>query len=190
MILNQKIGSLTDSDIEIANKYLDKAIELNSISALNTKGLCYLNGWTKNKKKNIDKAISYFNKAAKSNYIYAYNNLGRVYEMKKDYKKAFDYFLHSANEEESWACNKVALCYYNGIGTEKDLEKSFYYFNLGASAPIKTRNNWNIYNLVNLFYLKGSAILGIEKDVEKSISKLESIKDFEPAQELLKKIKK
>ena len=44
MILNQKIGSLTDSDIEIANKYLDKAIELNSISALNTKGLCYLNG--------------------------------------------------------------------------------------------------------------------------------------------------
>ena len=185
MILNKKIGSLADDDIILANQYLDKAISLNSVSALNTKGLCYLNGWTKDKKKNEAKAIEYFKKAIKENYIYAYNNLGNVYESKKDYKKAFDCFIKSANEEESWACNKVGLYYYNGIGVEKDLEKSFYYFNIGADAPIKTKNEWNIYNLVNLFYLKGNATLGIKKDLDKSIELLERIKDLPEAQEVL-----
>ena len=185
MILNKKIGSLSDDDILLANEYLDKAISLNSVSALNTKGLCYLNGWTKDKKKNINKAVEYFKKAIKENYIYAYNNLGNVYEMNKDYKKAFVCYLKSADEEESWACNKVGLYYYNGTGTKKDLEKSYYYFNLGAQCPIKTRNEWNIYNLVNLFYLKGNASLGIAKDLDKSIQLLESIKQLQEANELL-----
>lgn len=185
MILNKKIGSLSDSDITLANEYLDKAISLNSISALNTKGLCYLNGWNKDKKIDIDKAISYFKKAIKEKYIYAYNNLGRIYESQKHYEKALEYFLVSADEEESWACNKVALYYYNGLGTNKDIEKAYYYFNLGANAPINNRNNWNIYNLVVLFYLKGNATLGIKKDIDKSILLLENLKNFDKAEELL-----
>lgn len=185
MILNKKIGSLSDDDITLANEYLDKAISLNSVSALNTKGLCYLNGWNKSKKINIDIAADYFKKAIKEKYIYAYNNLGRIYEMKKDYQKALEYFLISANEEESWACNKVGLYYYNGLGTDKNLQKAYDYFSLGANAPINNRNNWNIYNLVFLFYLKGNSNLGIKKDIDKSISLLEKLKDFDKAQELL-----
>ena len=185
MILNKKIGILSNNDIILANEYLDKAISLNSVSALNTKGLCFLNGWNKDNIIDVDKAKTYFEKAAKEKYIYAYNNLGRIYEAKKDYKKALEFFLISANEEESWACNKVGLYYYNGLGTEKDIESSYYYFNLGANAPINNRNNWNIYNLVVLFYLKGNTTLGIKKDIDKSISLLENLNNFDKAQELL-----
>ena len=60
MILNKKIGSMTDNDISLALSYLKKAISLDSISALNTMGLCYLNGWNKDKKKDLQKAKSYF----------------------------------------------------------------------------------------------------------------------------------
>lgn len=185
MILQKKIGSLSETDIKLAHVYLDKAISLNSVSALNTKGLCYLNSWTIDKKIDYKKAFSYFEKASQSKYIYAYNNLGRMYEFEKNYQKALEYFLISAGEEESWACNKVGLYYYNGLGTKQDIKKSFTYFNLGSSAPINTRNNWNIYNLVVLFYLKGNTTIGIKKDIDKSISLLETIKDLDEAKELL-----
>ena len=78
MILNKKIGSLTDDDLNLAWEYLYKAINLNSISALNSIGLCYLNGHTKDKTKDIKKAITFFEKAADKGYIYAFNNLGKI----------------------------------------------------------------------------------------------------------------
>lgn len=188
MIITKKIGSLSDDDIKVANTYLDKAIELNSISAINTKGLCYLHGYTQNKEKDLNKAITYFEKAAKNNYIYAYNNLGKIYEEKKDYHKAFEYYLKSAEEEESWACNKIGLYYYNGIYVEKDIVKAFEYFNIGANSPIDSLYPWNIYNLVKCYYLVGNASLGIKKDIEKSISLLKTLNNFNPANELLLKI--
>ena len=184
MILTKKIGSLTDDDIILANNYLDKAIELNSISALNTKGLCYLNGWNKDKKIDISKAIFYFEKAANKNYVYAYNNLGKIYEEKKNYEKAFAYYKKSANEEESWACNKLGLFYLNGTYIEKDINKAFEYFSIGANAPIDSLCKWNVYNLVKYFYLPGNSHLGIKKDINKSLSLLNSIKDFSPVNEL------
>ena len=185
MILSEKIGSMSDDDISLAIAYLEKAIALDSVSALNTMGLCYLNGWNKEHLKDIEKAKDYFEKAANKGYIYGYNNLGRVYEMKKDYKNALSYYLKSADLEESWACNKVGLYYYNGIGIEKDLQKAFDYFTMGANAPIGNRNKWNAYNLVVLFYLKGNAKLGIRKDLDKAISLLESISNQKEAKKLL-----
>ena len=40
------------------------------------------------------------------------------------------------------------------------------------------------YNLVKLFYLPGNSTLGISKDINKSIELLETIQNFEPANEL------
>ena len=184
MILKKKIGSLSDDDINLANSYLDKAISLNSISALNTKGLCYLNGYTQDKKQDVGKAISYFENAASKDYVYAYNNLGKIYENKKDFKKAFECYEKSANEEESWACNKLGLFHYNGIYVKKNIDIAFKYFNIGASSSIDTLCEWNIYNLVKYFYLPGNSYLGIEKDLNKALSLLNVIKDFKPAYEL------
>ena len=88
MIINKKIGSLSDTDIKNAWHYLKKAESLDSISALNTIGICYLHGYAPNKEIDVNKAIKYFTKAASKNYIYAYNNLGKIYEENKDYQKA------------------------------------------------------------------------------------------------------
>lgn len=184
MILNKKIGPLQKEDIKLACAYLEKAISLNSISAINTKGLCYMYGLNPDHIINLDKAKECFLIAAKKEYVYAYNNLGRLYEQEKKYNIAFEYFLKSANEEESWACNKVGLYYYKGIGTKKDLNKSFYYFNLGISSPIKIRNPWNIYNIIKLFYLNGNTTIGIKKDMNKSLSLLNTIDNLKEANEL------
>ena len=184
MILNKKIGSLQKEDLELAWSYLKKAISLNSISAINTEGLCYMYGLTLNHKIDLDKAKDSFFKAANQGYIYAYNNLGRLYEQERKYNIAFEYFLKSANNEESWACNKVGLYYYKGIGTKKDLNKSFEYFNLGISSPINTRNSWNIYNIVKLFYLNGNTTIGIKKDLDKSLELLNLINDLKEINEL------
>ena len=185
MILNKKIGSLNDDDISLAHEYLNKAISLNSISAINTMGICYLRGYTKDKKQDLNKAKSYFEKAANKNYVYAYNNLGKIYEENNNYAKAYEYYEKSSNKEESWACNKLGLFYLNGIYVSKDIEKAYYYFNIGAKSSIDTLCEWNIYNLVKYFYLNGNSHLGIHKDLNKSLNLLNIIKDFEPAQELL-----
>ncbi len=185
MILNKRIGSLNDDDIKLAWEYLNKAISLNSISAINTMGLCYLRGYTKDREKDIDKAVECFKRAAKKNYVYAYNNLGKIYEDREEYDKAYEYYYKSANEEESWVCNKLGLFYLKGIYVSQDIEKAYEYFNIGANSSIDTLCEWNIYNLVKYFYLNGNSYLGIHKDIDKSISFLNIIKDFEPAYELL-----
>lgn len=185
MILNKKIGSLSDDDISLAWSYLMKAKSLNSISSLNTIGLCYLHGTNPQKEINLNLAITYFKEAANKAYPYAYNNLGLIYEKQKDYQKALSYYLKSANLEESWACNKVGEFYRLGLGTNKDLSISYKYYLLGSESPIKNLYPWNILNLVKYFYLEGSAIIGIEKDLDKSIILLEKINYLEEAQELL-----
>lgn len=184
MIISKKIGSLSNEDIDIAWKHLQKAKSLDSISAINTLGICYLNGYTPDKKANLTKAIKYFELAAKNNYIYAYNNLGKIYEEEENYQKAFEYYIKSANEEESWACNKIGEFYRLGIYVEKNEELAYHYYSLGATSPIATRCEWNIYNLVKYFYLEGNASIGIKKDIEKSISLLNQIKNFKYSNEL------
>lgn len=184
MILNKKIGSLSQDDINNAWYYLQKAKSLDSISSHNSIGICYLHGYNPQNEINLNKAIQHFELAAKNNYIYAFNNLGKIYEDKQEYKTAFEYYIKSANEEESWACNKIGEFYRKGIYVDKDIEKSYYYYTIGANSPISTRYNWNIYNLVKYFYLKGNSSIGIQKDIEKSISLLNQIKDFEYSNEL------
>jgi len=184
IIINKQNKKLTDEDINNAWTYLLKAKSLDSISALNTIGICYLKGYTKDKQINIQKAIKYFELAANKNYIYAFNNLGKIYEEQKNYQKAYEYYLKSAAEEESWACNKIGEFFRLGLYVEKDLEKAYHYYKIGANSPISTRCNWNIYNLVKYFYLEGNIQIGIKKDIEKSISLLNQIKDFKYSDEL------
>lgn len=184
MIINKKIGSLSKDDINNAWRYLQKAKSLDSISALNTIGICYLKGYNPQNEINIDTAIKYFELAAKNNYIYAYNNLGKIYENQNNYQKAFEYYLKSANEEESWACNKIGEYYRLGIYIEKNIQKAFEYYTLGSNSPISSRCHWNIYNLVKHYYLTGNSTIGLKKDIEKSISLLNQIKDFKYSDEL------
>jgi len=165
MLLENKIGNNTKENIESGLKYLKTAEQLGSIAATNTLGLYYLNFLNDEKT-----AIQYFNKAIEYDYVYAYNNLGKIYENKKKYDKAFNCYIESANLEESWACNKVGEYYRLGIGVDKDIKKAFYYYNLALNVPIKLLKNWCKFNLAKYFYLEGNYEVNIEKDEEKAIS--------------------
>lgn len=159
MLLNKNIGTLSPQDIELALKYLKNAESLGNIASLNTLGLYYLNI-----KKNEKKAIDYFKKASKHDYVYAFNNLGLIEERKNNYKEAFYYYEKSANLNESWACNKLGELYRLGIGTQKNLKKAFYYYNQSINVPISLINYHAKYNLAKYFYLNGNYEANVEKN--------------------------
>lgn len=165
MLLDKKIGTHSKEDTKLALNYLETAITLGSIAALNTLGLFYLN-----QIKDEQIAISYFEKATKHNYVYSYNNLGKIYEKKKEYQKAFQYYLKSANLEECWACNKIGEMYRLGIGYEKNIKLALQYYNLSLEFPINEASNWAKYNLAKHFYLTGNYQANIEKDEQKAIN--------------------
>ncbi len=117
MHYNGFVGNNSDEDYKIAWDYFNKAEKLGCIAAINSIGLAYLEGKVPSsvKKKDEEKAISYFKKAANKNYVYAFNNLGLIYEKKKNYNKAFEYYIQSANLKESWASNKIGNFYILGL---------------------------------------------------------------------------
>lgn len=154
MYIKKLIGNGEDKELEIAYDYIKKAMDLGSVAAINTLGLMYLNG-IHPIKKDIDKAIYYFEMACNYNYAYAFNNLGKIYEGKKDYKKAFNYYLESANLGESWACNKIGEYYRRGIFVKKALDKAFYYYNLAIDVEIRSCCFYAYYNLAKYYYLSG-----------------------------------
>lgn len=185
MFYQKKIGTLSKEDLELAFTYLKKAEKEGSIAAINTIGICYLKGLVPNEKKDINKAIKYFEKACTYNYVYAYNNLGKIYENKKEYEKAFKYFIFSADKEESWACNKIGQYYRLGIGITKDMKKAYEYYKVASSVPLNLLDPWSFYNLAKYFYLNGNSEAVIEKDVDKAIDYFKKSKLPEAYEELI-----
>lgn len=158
MYYHNLIGEGTKEELKIAYNYLNKAIELGSIPAINLLGLLYLKG-TYPVKKDINKAIEYFKEASKYNYAYAYNNLGKIYEDNKKYKEAFEHYVKSSNLGESWSLNKLGEYYRNGIYVEKNMQKAFDCYSRAIEAPIDNICFHAYYNLAKYFYLTGNTIL-------------------------------
>ncbi len=173
MLLDGQIGSKKEEEINEAYEYLKNAESLGSVAATNTIGLCYLNGLVPNEEKNIKKAISYFEKAAANDYVYAHNNLGKLYEKECNYEKAYEHYLFSASLEESWASNKLGQWYQKGIYVEKDMQKAYEYYRQALDVPRSILNYWAYFNLAKYFYLNGSYEAKIEKDINKAIEYFE-----------------
>ncbi len=181
------IGNKSKRDFYLALKYFNKAKRLNCSNAFNSLGIILLNGDIPHINKNRNKAIEMFNNSASLGNVYAYNNLGKLYEDDKNYKKAFDYYLISANLGESWAENKIANFYRQGIIKEKNLKKAFEYYSLSAQSPKFTLCPWSKYNLAKYFYENGNLEIGIKKDINKAIDLLDDIVDelIEASEELI-----
>jgi TPR repeat protein len=174
MYINKLIGNGDDKKMKLAYDYINKAYELGSITAINCLGLMYLNGIYPIKK-DINKAIYYFEMAGSYNYTYAFNNLGKIYEEKHYYKMAFNYYLESAKLGESWACNKIGEYYRKGILVDIDLEKAFQYYHLAIDVEIRSCCFYAYYNLAKYYYLNGCG------NIVKIPNKKKAIKYFEIA---------
>ena len=172
MLLEGQIGKKTKEDLEKAFNYLKKAEELGSIAAVNSIGLCYLNGLIPSIEKNEEKAIAYFKKATKEDYVYAYNNLGKIYENHNDLKKAYEHYIVGATLEESWALNKIGKWYLEGIYIKKNEKKAYEFFNKAVEVPKSILDHWAYFNLAKYFYLEGNFEANIEKNIPKAIEYL------------------
>lgn len=185
------IGNKSKRDLYLAFKYFNKARKLKCSNAFNSFGLIILNGNMPHIKKNKDKAIEMFEKAKSLGNIYAYNNLGKIFEEEKNYKKAYEYYLVSANLGESWAANKIGDFFRKGIVGTKDLKKAFDYYTISSESPKFILYPWSKYNLAKYFYENGNLEIGVKQDINKAIELLEDISDeLNEANKELMKLKK
>lgn len=181
------IGTRSKRDLYLAFKYFNIARKLKCSNAFNSLGLIFQNGDIPHISKNSKKAIDMFSTAISMGNIYAYNNLGKIYESSGNFKKAFENYIISANLGESWAANKIGEFYRLGIGCSKNLAKSYEYYLISSESSKFTLCKWSKYNLAKYFYKTGNVEINIETNITKAITLLEDISDdFLPAnQELL-----
>lgn len=137
---------------------------------------------------NIELAIKLYEKAIGNGYGLAANNLATIYRDQQDYKKAFELYKVAQDLDNS-ASLSLALCYYFGIGTEKNVGICFDIFN-NISKQIPTGGNCQ-YDIDEANYFLGKIYLDGEI-VEKSIIKARMFlklanadDDHRSAQELL-----
>ena len=169
------LGKQTEDDYKIAYDNLVKASELGNIAAMNVLGLMYLHG-DYPLEKNITKALECFNKGADNNYAFSLNNLGSYYEKLGDKKKAFVYYLKSADLEESWACNKVGQYYTNGEVVERNIVKAYYYYEKATLANHRTICYYAYYNLAKILMI-GDVTSDILRDEQRALKYYEIASD-------------
>ena len=82
--------------------------------AQNKLGVCYAKG--KGVRKNLNKAMEWYTKAAEQGEMRAQFNLAAHYYLgngvKQDYVKALEWYHKAAEQGDSWSQNDIAACYY------------------------------------------------------------------------------
>ena len=170
MFINGLIGSKSNEELEKGYEFIVKAFELGNIAASNTIGNMYNKG-TYPLTYDIEKAKEYYNIGIDNNYAYSFNNMGKICEEKKDYKRAFDYYKKSADLGESWACNRVGEYYRLGI-LEKNNREAFNYYNQALDINYNILCYYAYYNLARYFYLYGCEDIVLVPDRKKAIEYL------------------
>ena len=163
MIANLILTNKVDYDFDTMWKYLKKSIELGSAAGYNTMGLCYLRGINKENKIDKEKAEYYFKIAGELGYVFAFNNLGKIYE-EKDETEAMKYYNISADMNNSWALNKVGEYHRKN----NDYIKAYIYYSKAVDCPITEICRYAFYNLAKYYYEPGFKELNIKADKEKA----------------------
>lgn len=120
--------------------------------------------------KNAKEALKYL-KMAKNNNAKASYSIGECYKtgtgVKKDLKKAFEYYLHTYRFDNEFlpAQEALGLCYLHGLGVPADIKKGIDLFRMSAEKGHCSSQ----VNLSNL-YRHG---IGVEKDYKKGVEFLE-----------------
>ena len=163
MIANLILTNKVEYDFDTMWKYLNKSIELGSAAGYNTMGLCYLRGINKENKIDKEKAEYYFKIAGELGYVFAFNNLGKIYE-EKDETEAMKYYNISADMNNSWALNKVGEYHRKN----NDYIKAYIYYSKAVDCPISEICRYAFYNLAKYYYEPGFKELNIKADKEKA----------------------
>ena len=114
---NAKIAS-ENGERTKAFKYYLKAAEAGIVPAMTACGNMYLDG--KGTKKDLQKALEWFQKAAEFNNVTAINNIGYIHETQENYKEALKWYKRAAELNDAVAMMNLAGLYFMGWGTRKN----------------------------------------------------------------------
>ena len=164
MVANLMLSGKVKMDFDTMWNYLNKSIKLGSAAGYNTMGLCYLKGINPENKIDINEAKKNFVIASEYGYVYAFNNLGKIYEDEGNIEEAYKYYKISADMNESWSLNKMGE-YYRKKG---DYKTAFMYYNKAIDSPVNEVNKFAYYNLAKYYYEKGNICANIDIDSKKA----------------------
>ncbi len=141
--------------------------------------------------KDVDKAISLYEMAIRRGSKAASFNLGCLYRDLGDFTKAFALYVYTdadANDEEAWPDIRIGLCYYYGIGVEKDRLKALQYFKkmvLGKREMLSGYEFNELNYLIGKMYLEGEIVEQSLEMARYHIELADEDGDHRSAQELL-----
>ncbi|MBC8592023.1 SEL1-like repeat protein [Oscillospiraceae bacterium N12] len=157
-------------DNKQAVEWYEKAEANNNPLAMLRLGDYYLYDY--DKLNESEKAIDYYQKAAKQEY---YNEgIGICYEMgigvEENETEAFRYYTLAADGGNTMGMYRTALCYYNGVGVKQNLQEAFRWFNDAAG-----RENIHSYYYMGKMLMYGE---GCTPDPEIAVQWLKKAADL------------
>lgn len=124
-------GKGLSKDVSEAVKWLEKAAQEGNVIAQRVLGKYYENG--KGVAKNEKEAIKWYLRAAEQDDVVAMEYVALLYQLSKEYDKAFKWYKKAADRGYVRAQNKLGFNYQNGLmGLERNHEKAFEWFSKAA----------------------------------------------------------
>lgn len=153
-------------DYKKAVPYLEKLGETGEYFAYNCLGYIYYYGRVNNKISEYEKAYKYFSLAEQGNVYEATYKLGDLYRngygIKKDCKIAFGLYSRYFEDQlatflkEKYAnklpdiCLRLASCYFNGIGVDKDIDSALLHIKLAQLSSFERIKVWNFFGNISV----------------------------------------
>jgi hypothetical protein len=117
-----------------ADDFREKANQGNKEAQCNL-GLCYQQGV--GTEKDMQQAIFWMEKAAQQDYALAQYCLGNIYLEQQNYEQAMLWLTKASNQYYGDADYQIGVMYSNGLGVEKDGEKTYYWLTKAAMHGCK-----------------------------------------------------
>lgn len=153
-------------EYEKAFEYYLKSADASYVDGQYKAGKMYVEG--KGCKKDVKKGIDLLKKSSDHGNVAATYSLGKAYEQKGDFEKAFKEYRKSADASYNWGQFKVGTMYINGMGCKKNVTE-------GVKWLEKSANNGNKYAEITLYRRGrvGSSVKNGVADLRKAMWQLQ-----------------
>lgn len=149
-------GFGVEEDIMKAIEYYEQGSVVSDQKCLYYLGMCYLYG--KGHEKNESMALSCLKQCQM---IDAYKALGKFYSNKAMHGEAFQYYCKAAYSFDKDALYRVGICYFEGIGTSKNISEAKKYLTYASYF-----NHRNAFCQLGIMMIEG---IGFTKDIDKGL---------------------
>ena len=136
-VISEKVGENGNVCISISG--IDEGLQITEYIKRNNNNRKFIFPYeTRDKENFARKLMNSYDKSKASDQV----KIGERYlngkGFDKDAKKAFEWFMKSAEQNDTRGCERVAYCYLNGIGVGIDKAKAISYYEKAAIAGDKT----------------------------------------------------